>query len=48
MRELADLPEDLREQAMSSFLLLEPHLVQGRELCAIADGSEVYFQTLQR
>ena len=48
MRELSDLPEDLREQAMSRFRLLEPHLVQGRELRAVADGSGVCFRTLQR
>jgi putative transposase len=48
MVELAELPEELREQAMARFRLLEPHLTQGRELRSVAAGCGVSFRTLQR
>ena len=32
MRELAELPEEAREQAMSRYRLLEPHLAHGQDL----------------
>ena len=48
MVELADLPEDLREQAAARFRLLEPHLNEGRELRSVVECSGVSFCTLQR
>lgn len=48
MQELAELPEKDREQAISRFRLLEPHLSHGQELRSVSDASGVPLRTLQR
>ena len=48
MQELAELPEEAREQAMTRFRLLEPHLSHAKELRTVAVGADVCFRTLQR
>lgn len=39
MKELAELPEGDREQALKRFRLLESHLSHGQELRSVADIS---------
>jgi putative transposase len=48
MKELAELPEEDREQALTRFRLLEPHLLRGQELRSVSAVSGVSFRTLQR
>jgi putative transposase len=48
MKELAEVPEADREHALARFRLLEPHLLQGKELRSVAGASGVSFRTLQR
>ena len=48
MKELTELPEEDRKQALARFRLLEPHLSHGQKLRSVADASGVSFRTLQR
>lgn len=48
MQELAAFSAADRELALERFRLLEPHLVEGRELSSLAEDAGISFRTLQR